>query len=289
MFRKFLSLFVMTLTVSLVQAKTPIEIILPFNPGGNATVMAEIIKVHFEKTDNYAVDIKFASNCVNAKRMINQQKTSNVMTIWLATWNKIGDHCEYPVTSSEFSSVLFSGPHYICGREKSIRDYNRQVLRVGTTVDGFQLTQQLLKELGSALGMNFSAVSYDNNAGTEQGFVSKEVDMVFSTGGLTIEKNFGGTCYFTTATVPVSNAVPFTSIAALSANPAPQHTRAQVMYVSTLVSDQQLKKQLDVLLQSLTNSQEFIAVIRQRDFVPIIGTQSEKYQFLTKIINNLNQ
>ena len=242
-----------------------VKIHVPYSPGGAISVFLEIAKKHLT-ANGLDADIKLMGNCVLPKQQFDAAKTK-IITILYRDLNKNPD-CALTTTEDNFVGIVQMSMRYVCSLEgKTLDDFRKRGKTYTIGWNSGTDTKKFMDEISEVDGTRFNLLPYKNYGDLMIGVQAKEMDFVFTPGGISKIRENGGECFFGTNISGIEHPT-IPNIRKYY----PQHSLADMNMVDWMIAKNFTASEMDSLrglLRKVQQTDEWKRYEKSRD---IVGT-----------------
>jgi len=178
--------------------------------GGLNTLFQTVLAEELGKRD-WDVDFKVIGNCGQVMDLLDN--TDQVVAAgWGNSWNLDGNKCNRPPNTDTFIETLLDSPRLVCGPigDTDFNFVSGEKYVIGVNRD--QGHEVILAALGEELGVTFKVVPYKNSGAIIKAMASKEIDVWYTTRGLTDHNAGKQKCIYGTMSAPAFGITPLAEL-----------------------------------------------------------------------------
>lgn len=182
-----------------------LKLYVPHSAGGAVSVLANIARPYFA-AQGIELDVKLMGNCVLAKKSFDESQ-GKMLTVWYRDLDKIPE-CKLATNESNFLTIAQLSVRYVCSLDKKTLADFRTAGKTYTVGWNSLDPKQFFDEISSVDKTAFKLLPYKNFGELQVGMQAKEMDFVFTPGGVDKIRENGGDCFFSTSVDGVNTGVP---------------------------------------------------------------------------------
>lgn len=222
---KLISVFIALAAISQTATAEPLNILVPFPPGGLTDQTLRAID-ETAKTKGVATNYLILNNCKNTENWLKKNPSKPAITVFSvqeqinAALNPTADNaCGIVATKENTLALTLTAPMNICSMmppSDALAHFRRGKHKIGTTFSP-PTNGILVKGIIDSLGLNSALIEYQGNPALVQALISKDIDFaLFSNVQSAISA--GATCFLTTAPKEFAKSQGRTSLEEISFN-----------------------------------------------------------------------